>query len=258
MRKLAILLTLVACAVLWYPASEHAPNPARAATSYVQDGGGEDFGASTVGAPMATTASGNLLACMIYWSSNTITLTSVTDGTNAHNLSHNPTTLGSVRAALSYVENITGLTTPTITATFSGSPGIVSIGCHEVDGTETSGALDQATLVADDGTGADSITTGNVTTNTDGQYVFGGANAVFTTEAAAGTNFTLRSGSVGSNQPYTESRVQVAAGAIAATFTPAGADNWLVGMMTFKESGAPPPAPSSGRRLLMLGVGDEW
>lgn len=223
--------------------------PAHAATSFVQGTSGLSFSANTAVANWGSnTTTGNLLACQVWWEDNTSTISSVVDsvggaltdsglGVQRLNSAHS--------AQMFYKENNTGGTTPNVTATFAAAatPSKSSIMCHEVSGRATSGALDQKQWNTQNftGNGTDFITSGSVTTTTNGQYIFGATHGQFGDVPTAGTNYTM--GPAGSvNHTYGEylTNDQTSAGSIAATFSVAsGTDGWITGIMTFK-------APASG------------
>jgi hypothetical protein len=224
--------------------------------AFVQAAAGKDFSVNSVGAVFGSnTTTGNVYACFVWWSNSTDTVTGVTDGTNV--LLDSGLGIQRLNSAHSmqmfYSENITGLTTPTVTATFSGSPGIVDISVMELSGRKTSGALGQKQWNTQNfaGTGTDFITSNAVVTTTDGEAICGGTEAQFNDVPTAGTNFTLRTSLV--TGLYTETLTagdQVSAGSIAATFTPAGNDGYITGIMTFKAA-----AGGGGGGTTIAGVG---
>lgn len=238
----------------------YTPAPSWAVNSFVQTCADTEFTADTNVACTwgSNTTSGNVIACAVWWGDNTSTITSVSDSVHGAltDSGLGVQRLNSVHSMqMFYAENITGGTTPTITATFSGSLGVTTtIGCHEVSGRATSGALDQKQWNTQNfaGTGTDFITSGSVTTTTDGQYIFGVTRSQFSSSAAAGTNFTRRTGGTGQQVIVTENLTddQVSAGSIAATFTPDDNDGYITGIMTFKSSGGGGPNTSQLRRRI--------
>jgi len=181
-------------------------------------------------------AAGNLIAVLVGWASDSITAACSDGLSNSYTDVRNPTTVvvGTCRAAMFYAKNITGGAC-TITITFSGSA-FATVVVHEISGADTSSPLDQSALAAPGyiGTDADAVTTGNVTTTTAGQYVFGAVYCVNGTAAATGTGFTDGTGTTGVESEYL---IQVSAGNVAATFTNAVAQSVGPGIMTFKASG---------------------
>ena len=225
-----------------------------AANAFVQANRARAFGASSVGVTFGSnTTTGNLVACFVWWDTDTDTLNSITDSqSNTYTLLHNPTTLGTARAAMGYAKNITGGTTPTVTANFSGSPGDLVIGCMEISGANTTAPLDQSAMNTQNfpGTGTDLITSGSVTTTTDGEFIFGGTRAEFGTTVTAGTNFTLDASGAGHANIEHRTSNQPSAGSIAATFTPDANDGYITGIMTFiaADAGGGGPDTSKFRR----------
>lgn len=145
-----------------------------------------------------------------------------------------------------YLENIDNGPT-VITVTFSTSTAFRSVIVHEASGVATSSALDQATgqAQAAPGTGTDAVSSGSVTTTTNGQYIFG-ATAVTNSFPAsqqftAGTGYTEReettADSAGVNMA-SEDQIQTSAGSIAATFTQASGNGTVTHILTFKAAAA--------------------
>lgn len=190
---------------------------------------------------LGTVTAGHCIVGYISWHSNTITLDSITDNSNTYTLYHNPTTTlaGAARAAVFVAENINGGST-TLTFNFSASVQSHSM-VHEVSGCATSGAKDQSALQAQSvpGTGTDAVTSGSVTTTTNGQYIFGaGSNPLNGNAYTVGTNYTERLDPATPNDwVKTEDLIQTSAGSIAATFTTAdGGGQHLTGIVTLKEA----------------------
>lgn len=231
----------------WCAASSHA----FAAIAYVQSAGTSGSGTSISLAYPSPVSAGSLLITAAYVGSG---ISSITDS-----LSQVETTLpgeitdGStvtIRASY-YVNSAAGANT--ITVNLTGSAGYGSVAIHEYSGVATSSALDKtaANNQANPGTAADAVTTGNVTTTTDGQLIFGFAaqyDPVGST-TAAGTGFTERQDPFGDSP--TEDRIQTSAGAIAATFTAGDAtQDFFTWIATFKAAAA----VASARRGTLLGV----
>jgi hypothetical protein len=123
----------------------------------------------------------------------------------------------------------------TVTVTLSGNAGRKSMIVHEVSG---AGERDQyaAQVQTNPGGGTDAVTSGNVTTATSGQYIFGvTGDPNYQVAKAAGTGYTIRENAGPSlDMQATEDRIQAAAGPIAATFTITGFTETLTAIATFK------------------------
>lgn len=143
-----------------------------------------------------------------------------------------------------YAKNILGGTC-SVTATFSASVVFRHVHASEYSGAETAAPLDQSL----GGTGNGTPSSGNVTTTTNGQLIYGcegnastGAGSGFT-PLAAGANYDNRS----------EYQIQSVAGAIAAAFT--GLEQYCACVMTFKAAAAGGLASRGGPRSLARGLG---
>jgi hypothetical protein len=139
----------------------------------------------------------------------------------------------------------------TITVTISPGSGFRGMVAHEVSGL-LSGAPDKHAIVTQvaPGTGADAITTGNVLTTTDGQYIFGAVhiNNTVAMTVTQGTGYNDREsidGTASVSAVESEDRIQAAAGNIAATFTQNSSQDATSCIMTFK-SGAVTKPPVGG------------
>ena len=235
------------------------------ASSHVQSAGERFFTSDTVTATWggATTAH-NVIACYVWWSDATSTLSGVADTVNG---SLTDSGLGVQRlnsahsAQMFYKEDIAGGAASDITATLGGgaTPSVFAMSCSEISGRATAGALDQKKWNTQNflGTGTDFITSGSVTTTTNGQYIFGATRAQFGTDATAGTTPSYILTSPGTDNHVIAERLtddQASAGSIAAVFTPSGNDGYITGIMTFKASGGAPPA-ATPKDLTLLGVG---
>lgn len=142
----------------------------------------------------------------------------------------------------------------TITVTFDANDDLRRIYAHEITGCATSGALGQhaGQAQATPGTGTDAISSGSVTTTTNGEYIFGCTNANNTQTYTKGTGFTsLREdNTVGA----TEDLVQSSAGSIAATFTGSGGWKCQTVIMTFKEAASGSSATPAVGTATLSGV----
>lgn len=155
------------------------------------------------------------------------TLTSVTDDkSNTYNVETNITASGQTAFAFS-LGNITNGPT-TITITLGASSGFNSAVADEYSGAlaasdprDVHGGQTQNTP----GTGADAYTSGNFTTTTNGDLLYGFTvttnSATAISNFVAGTGFTIRSRDTpaGLGDALSEDRVQASAGSTAATFT---------------------------------------
>lgn len=223
------------------------------ATAFVQSDETISFSGTTVVAVLPSNmTAGNLIAVHINWSSEVITLDSVTDSdSNSYTILHNPTTgtASTHSAALAYAGNIAG-GSATITATFSASIGSRII-VHEVSGVDTTTPLDKSDMQGQDnpGTGTDAITSPSITPGADGAYIFGTTTTLSGVLPTAGTNFTIRENPVGGAR-VSEDLIQATAAAIAATFTTSSSSaDYITGIMAFKEAGA---APAAVRRKVVV------
>lgn len=235
-------LRVLGCVLLcWCAAS----NQALAAIAYVQSAGTTGSGTSMSVAYPSNVSTGSLLITALSVGSG---VSSVTDS-----LGQSETTLAGeitdgstfcIRVSY-YVNSAAGA--DTITVNFTGSAGFGSVAIHEYSGVATASALDKTTTnnQVNPGTGTDAITTGSVTTTTDGQLIFGFAaqyDSVAST-TAGGTGYTERQDPFGDTP--TEDRIQTSAGAIAATFTAGNASqdffSWIA---TFKAAVAASGAPT--------------
>lgn len=138
----------------------------------------------------------------------------------------------------------------TITATLSGTTAYTHLILGEWNGVDPA-PLDQKTnqFQAAPGTGTDAVTSGNVTTTTDGQLIVGCGNSMTyaADQLSAGTGFTIRQSHFGDNPM--EDRIQTSAGSIAATFTSTSATNNYVPIVGTFKAAAVAGTPYFGARL---------
>lgn len=202
----------------------------------VQEADFRDFGATSCSKAFASnTTTGNTVVGFVYWDDNTFTLNSVTMTGGTFTLYDNPTAAGTRRFATFAAPNITGNTTPTVNANFSGATNECRIVFHEVSGVASSSVDKHAiNYQGSSGTGSDAITVGPVTTTGNGEYIFAATSAVFASGATAGTGFTEAGGSFQGDSEY---KIQVSAGSITPTFTPAADDGFATGTVTLFASG---------------------
>lgn len=221
--------------------------------AHVQSSTARNFTVASLGATITAGITGNTLMGYVWWDVTTETLTSITDGTNTYTLVNNPTLGNTERSAMFYASNITGAPT-TITATLSASVGDVRMVVHEASGLLTAGALDTNAINYQSfpTAGNDVLTSGSVTTTTNGQYVFGATSSEFATEATgSGTGFTLAESGT-ANRVSSEYKIQTTGAALAATFN-GGGDGFLTGIMTFKAE-----AEAAGTPFYLDDYGDSF
>jgi hypothetical protein len=232
-------------------------SPTQAAVAFVQSATGTGDGVSTV-AVTVTVTSGNVMAVFIGWYVATNTLSSVTDTQgNTYTLLDNPTTYINKRGALAHAV-MASSGSNTVTATFSATTDVPQIIIHEISGVNTTTPIDnnQHLMAGGEATGTDAVTTGNITTTQNGDYIFCGATASGIT-LTAGSNspaYTNRAtvNGVLSQVSRSEDQVQTSAGTISGRFTPSGANNWVVGVMAFQPAAA---GAACTPTLTLLGVG---
>lgn len=248
MRKLLLALILLL------------PVHAFAATAFVQSAQGVGFGTTTVDVVFGSdVTSGSVIAFTSFWTSGTGTLDSVvkqsgTASVGSSSFADNPVRDGLGSSTGQGYLVVTGSGSLTLRATYSVS---VSAGIlvHEISGCNTVSPLDKSAMVLQNpspGTGTDALTSGAVTTTSNGQYIFGSFFNTFLGAAnwTAGTGFTDRE--TMTNRVFTESRIQTSAGAIAATATwDVAAGYSISSIMTFKAASV----VTSNNNLLSLGVG---
>jgi hypothetical protein len=192
---------------------------------------------------------GNVIAVFVTWVSTSNTLTGITDNCNTGGTSNtytvvdNPTTSTLGRAAMAYA--VIGKSgSCTVRADFSGSQGNFII-IHEISGIDTSSPLDnnqhKITAQEDPGNDTDAVSSGQITTTQNGDYIFGASINDTGNDATpvAGTGFNQRISDTGSSQDFTsEDKNQTSSGNISATFTNPGASwaDFITGIMAFKPA----------------------
>ena len=237
-RLLACTLICWLVPLLSWAAPTHVQSPTPVTASF----------GSTVAIPFASNVTaGNHLTCHINANHG---ISTVTDSLGqSFSSAVNVTDGATYSLATFYKENTAGGAN-TVTATFAGTITYASIQCSERSGVATSGSLDKfaSNSQTTPGTGANAVTSGNVTTTTDGQLIVGWSTAltVGAGTTSAGTGFTPRTNVFGDT--LIEDQVQASAGSIAATFTTTSAtSNFITLITTFKAPAA--AAPSYGARL---------
>jgi hypothetical protein len=204
--------------------------------AYVQSGSNDTSSSGTTAAitniPAATTT-GDLMACMGYWNSTTLTA-SVADSTNGtYTAIGTPTSgagaLSAYRAQMFYKSGITGFATtvhPTLTT--SGTTSDRGLACHEARGVTT---LDQSPAVKA-GSGATATSTATSTTTAVDEYaagfaVFGNTGSGITSPWVERESTNFGANTTGDFEPSKEEIVQFSA-------PQSGSSNYLAGVATFK------------------------
>jgi hypothetical protein len=92
-------------------------------------------------------------------------------------------------------------------------------------------------MAGGEASGTDAITTGNITTTVDNDYLFA-AGVILGELIAAGTGYTSRAVQDGTVfvKSRSEDRIQTTAGAIAGTFSNTVGANWVCGVMAFQPA----------------------
>jgi glucose/arabinose dehydrogenase len=224
--------------------------PAQAATSFVKSAANDSYGPTVNVTFSGSVTAGNVIAAFVGWYPKTDTLSSLTATcvSGAFTLLDNPTTGVESRAALAY--GVVSTTGPcTVTATASAGTAYIDAIVHEISGVDTSSPLDNSqhriNAQAEPGTGANAVTTGNITTTQNGDYIFGaafneGLNGSLT--VTAGTGYNSRQADL-SGFMLSEDRIQPSAGTVAATFS----NNlyyasFLTGIMAFRPAAGGTPS----------------
>ena len=200
---------------------------------------GSTFGPTIACTFGAAITSPDAVVCWITNDTSVGTVASVADDkTNSYTI---PATGGSVNdtthqqsLTVAYALNLTNAPT-TITVTFSASETFRGISCDEFSHVLTAGAVDGNTMqwLTAPGSGADAITSGNITTTASGDLIVGGVViSSGTATITSGANFTIRE----NDATASESLVQSSAGAIAATFTENANQPAIVGVLALKHN----------------------
>lgn len=247
---------------LWLLAALIAALPALAGTpALVQSANQQDCTATTHTSFAATfgntVGSGHTVAGYTIWAPGTPGNPTVTDDKGNTYTVQNVTYDGHTESHAFYAINITN-SPKTITATYPGAEGFVSISISEFSNIASFDVGTAATQVSP-GTGANAITSGSKTTTANGELVYGAVSAYFgQITLSHGSGFTdADNPSASSSCSYaTEYQVQSAAGSIAATATagtsPSGSE---AQMLAFKATVTPPPGnpgSSPGTSNMML------
>lgn len=190
---------------------------------------------------------GSLLTCHIYANHG---ISSVADSLTQTFTSAVTVTDGATFSLATFYFPNSAAGADTVTVTFAGAVTYASLQCAEYSGVAAVSPLDQSTSnnQTTPGTGSNAITSGNVTTTTNGQLIVGWTTAftVGVGTVSAGTGYTGRTNVFGDT--IFEDQVQSSAGAIAATFTTTSAtSNYVTILTTYKAPVA--STPTYGARL---------
>lgn len=187
-------------------------------------------------------AANNLIVGAVTWDGNH-TLSSVTDSQgNTYTLETVVRDGATPTVSLQVFHTIAGSSAAcTVTATLSGNANRKAIVVHEVSGVQTTaGYRDKyaGQSQSNPGTGSNAVTSGSVTTTTDGQYIFGATgDPGYSTGKTQGTGYTLQETDGVMSILTSEDQVQTSAGSIAATFTIDGFAVISTAIATFKAAG---------------------
>lgn len=205
--------------------------------------------------------SGNAVCGLVTWDgTGAVALNSVTDDKgNTYNLETVVTDPAPGRVCAFSRTNITNVPT-VITANFASSIGYLSILADEFSGASTAstderdGAAHTGQYQGAPGTGTDAVTSGPVTTTTNGDLIYGAvsvSNSV--TPPSAGTGFSI--GNSSSYPDYaiaSEYRTQATAGSgTAATFTQGGNQNNSTFVIALKPGGVAAAVLDKPRRRFL-------
>ena len=230
------------------------------ATAHVRHAVGDEWFTSDTSATVAwgaNTTTGNLIVVGIYWSSETVTITNITDSqSNTYTLIGSPTVDSGQgwSGQVAYAPNIIGGTTPTITVTFSGAITNKNVLALEASGCESASPVDGFGSNADGfAGGTDTVTSGAYTTTTDGDYLAGFVIQHLQNNniTGAGTNYTLRSqNNAHSQRASSESQIQATASAsTVATWTSSAFCRAIILGAAFKVAAGGPALPDLDLRL---------
>jgi hypothetical protein len=220
---------------------------ARAGVVFVQSASALTTGVAAVPVSFSSNVTvGDVIAVFVGLGDQVATLSSITDtcgaggGSNTYTLLDNPTAGSASRAAMAYaVVGKSGACT--VTANLTGGTPVAKIVVHEVNGVNTGTPLagHKITAQTTPGTGIDAVSSGNITTTQNGDYIFGasldeGGN---NTHFAAGTGYAWHEMTKPSGSMMSEDKVQPSAGSVAATFTgDDAAASYLTGIMAFQPA----------------------
>lgn len=216
---------------------------------FVQGASGDTFGPSVSASFSNSSSPGNLIAVYVGWQGTTLNLSNVTSScvSGGFTLLNNPTTAtGLGRGTIGYGV-ITASSAPcTITATFSGGSSQILILAHEISGIDNSFPIDSFVIGVQNapGTGIDAVTTGNITTSANGDYLFGATYSPNGSAITTGTNFNQRlyTATNANRRAMSEDKIQNLAGPISINFTGGtGYVTWITGAIAFRSASSPTP-----------------
>lgn len=201
--------------------------------SFVQDAIAQWFGGSgtTESTGAVTVTAGHLLVVAVAWQTSGSTISSISGNSNTFTLADSLSDATYGTLDLYYVKNCNGGSTQ-VTVTWSSDPGFGYISLHEVAGASTTAPLDQHHIATP---ANPPISSGNVTTTTSGQYVFGASfDGDGSSALTAGAGFTIPAHS-NTSFGATEYQLQSASGTTASTFA-SGApfQYYITGVATYK------------------------
>lgn len=189
----------------------------------------------------SNTTTGNMLVAAVFNESTTDKASAVSDGTNSFVkiLSKRIATTGNGWISLWYAKNITGLTTPTFTATITTPSGTGSgLIVREYSGLDTTAPLDKSTSLGGTTTAISSGATA-ATTNANELVIGAGAsdfgNNTYTVGAGYGNLITTKNADLDLSM---EDKIVAATGAQTATMTLGSASDQAGAVATFIQAAA--------------------
>lgn len=204
--------------------------------AFVQYKSGVDFSASDLASKVVTLnanwTAGNALLVAVLWFKNSAQVASVTDSAGNTYTGQTEYSYGAGNSALRYFlcKNLAGTPGAAITVSFSPAAPYIGIECFEISGQDTTTQPDVAVAgqFAAFTTATDNITSGNITTVTNGCLVVETTGRAYTGgTVASGTGFTGTAVLTDGTNVVLKSgyQLQASAGLIAGTFTQSGATN---------------------------------
>ena len=223
--------------------------------SVVQTKGNTGTGTSLVTVLDSNTTTGNLILVQILLAFPVFSnISSVTDSQgNSYASVGSPQTLSNSQLLTYYAFNITGGTTPTVTANFTGSGQQNAVQIREYSGIATTSPLD---VIAGAAGNSNSPSATTATTTNANDIVIGSIASNISTTASAGSGYGNASTYNASNITlFLEDKEVNATGAQTANATLGQVWNWGAQAITFKlAAGGPPPTTASASTVMMMGV----
>lgn len=205
------------------------------------------FGGTTTSASLPSVGTGHVIIANYCVSAPALTVT-ITDGTNTYTAPAAATVTGTVwHCGTAFALNVTA-GSPTITATASGAVAQLSIWVEEWTGVVTSAALDgtgSGLTTAGSGVAGQTFNSGNWTTSTNGDLIYGFSQT--NGGVTAGSGFAIAVSDTGSGYGSVFA-TQATAGSINAPFATIGVtfnENDAVGMALKKTGGGATVIPGS-------------